>query len=179
MIKKSSKTFLKKVSKNMHKRFIKTIYLDMDGVIADFEKRYLELYNVTPQQTRNNKHFNGFFDKFIDGDNFSTLDMMPDARQLITFLESIDIPTKILSSTASQDRHDVIAPQKERWLETHNINFERIFVPGKQFKYKYADNESLIIDDTVSVIDDWRRAGGHAIWHNNVPATLVMLKLYV
>ena len=28
---------------------INCIYLDMDGVIADFEKRYLELYGVTPQ----------------------------------------------------------------------------------------------------------------------------------
>lgn len=163
----------------MHKKFIKTIYLDMDGVIADFEKRYKELYQIEPRQAEKKKQFYKFFEHFIDTKQFATLEMMPQAEQLISFLQSIDIPTKILSSTASQEKYDLIAPQKEEWLDTHGINFERIFVPGKSLKYKYADSESLIIDDTVSVIDDWRRAGGHAIWHNNVPATLAMLQLYV
>jgi hypothetical protein len=151
----------------------------MDGVIANFEKRYKELYHMEPRQAEKKKEFNKFFDDFINTKQFATLEMMPEARQLISFLENIDIPTKILSSTASQERYDAIAPQKLLWLETHDIKFEPIFVPGKRFKYKYADSESLIIDDTVSVIDDWRRAGGYAIWHNNVPATLAMMKLYV
>ena len=151
----------------------------MDGVIANFEKRYIELFEAMPSRDDKSNKFGKNFDMFIDTKQFAILEMMPDARQLISFLESIDIPTKILSSTASQKRHEAIAPQKEQWLDEHNIKFERIFVPGKQFKYKYADSESLIIDDTVSVIDDWRRNGGHAIWHNNVPATLAMLKLYV
>lgn len=163
----------------MHKQFIKTIYLDMDGVIADFEKRYKELYHMEPRQAEKKKQFNKLFDDFIETRQFATLEMMPQADQLISFLKGIDIPTKILSSTASQERYDAIAPQKEEWLDAHGITFERIFVPGKRFKYKYADFESLIIDDTVSVIDDWRRNGGHAIWHNNVPATLAMLQLYV
>ena len=163
----------------MHKQFIKTIYLDMDGVIADFVKRYQEMFHMEPRQAEKRKEFNKYFDEFIETKQFETLEMMPQAEQLIDFLKSIDIPTKILSSTASQARYDAIAPQKEKWLDEHNIHFERIFVPGKRLKYKYADGESLIIDDTVSVIDDWRRAGGYAIWHNNVPATLAMLKLYV
>ena len=158
---------------------ISCIYLDMDGVIADFEKRYKELYHMEPRQAEKKKEFNKYFDDFIATGQFETLDLMPEAEQLLSFLKSIDIPTKILSSTASQERYDAIAPQKEKWLDMHGINFERIFVPGKRFKYKYADANSLIIDDTVSVIDDWRRAGGYAIWHNNVPSTLMMLKLYV
>jgi hypothetical protein len=163
----------------MHKQFIKTIYLDMDGVIADFEKRYKEMFETMPSRDDKSNKFNRNFDKFIESKQFATLEMMPDAEHLISFLKGIDVPTKILSSTASEKRHDAIAPQKEQWLNEHDIKFERIFVPGKQLKYKYADSESLIIDDTVSVIDDWRRNGGHAIWHNNVPATLAMLKLYV
>lgn len=151
----------------------------MDGVIANFEKRYKELFQTMPARDDKSSRFNKNFDEFIDTKQFETLEMMPQAEQLISFLKSIDIPTKILSSTASETRHDSIAPQKEKWLKEHNIQFEPIFVPGKRLKYKYANNESLIIDDTVSVVDDWRRAGGHAIWHNNVPATLAMLKLYV
>ena len=163
----------------MHRKFIKTIYLDMDGVIANFEKRYKELFQTMPGRDDKSSRFNKNFDEFIATKQFASLEMMPQAEQLISFLKGIDIPTKILSSTASEARHDEISKQKLLWLETHGIDFEPIFVPGKRLKYKYANNESLIIDDTVSVVDDWRRAGGHAIWHNNVPATLAMLKLYV
>ena len=66
--------------------------------------------------------------------------------------------------------------QKIKWLETHDIDFQRNFVPGKHLKKKYARKDTLIIDDTESVINDWRAAGGVAILHKNVPDTLVQLK---
>lgn len=157
-------------------RKINCIYLDMDGVIADFEKRYLELYNVTPESTRNNKQFGGFFDNFIEGNNFATLDLMPDAMQLVMALRNALPPTQILSSTANPKRHEAISKQKIEWLEMQGIDFQRNLVPGKELKKKYARTDTLIIDDTESVIDDWRAAGGVAILHKNVADTLVQLK---
>ena len=156
-------------------RKINCIYLDMDGVIADFEKRYLELYNVTPSSVNYNE-FNTFFDRFIEDRNFETLDLMPDAMDLIRALRNALPPTQILSSTASEKRYDAISTQKIKWLQTHDIDFQRNFVPGKRHKKKYARTDTLIIDDTESVINDWRAAGGVAILHKNVPDTLVQLK---
>jgi hypothetical protein len=147
----------------------------MDGVIADFEKRYLELYGVTPDSTRNNKQFGGFFDKFIEDGHFATLDMMPGAMYLIYALRNAVPPTQILSSTASEDRHEAISKQKIEWLKTNQIDFQRNFVPGKRLKKNYARTDTLIIDDTESVISDWRAAGGVAIWHKNIQDTLVQL----
>lgn len=40
---------------------IQTVYVDMDGVIADFSKRYKEKFRASPEETRSNKEFNGFF----------------------------------------------------------------------------------------------------------------------
>jgi hypothetical protein len=148
----------------------------MDGVIANFEKRYLELYGVKPQDTRNNKEFSGFFDNFIEGGNFATLEMMPDAMELIVALRNALPPTQILSSTASTKRHKAISEQKIQWLETHGIDFQYNLVPGKELKKRYARTDTLIIDDTESIIEDWRAAGGVAIFHKNVPDTLVQLK---
>lgn len=155
---------------------INCIYLDMDGVICDFEKRYKELFNILPSEARNNREFDKFFDEFIANGNFATLEMMPDAMQLIVALRNALPPTQILSSTASQKRYDSISKQKTEWLEKHDIDFQRNFVPGKQHKKKYARKDTLIIDDTESVINEWRAAGGLAIFHRNIPDTLAQLK---
>ena len=163
----------------MHKPKISCIYLDMDGVIADFEKRYKELYKITPKETKDKKRFYGFFDVFIKNNNFATLEMMPSASVLIDFLRKASVPTHILSSTARPETHDIIGKQKMIWLQTHGITFNPVFVPGKNLKKEYAAPDKLIIDDTESVINDWRAAGGHAIWHKDVPSTLAMLNMYV
>ena len=36
---------------------IDKIYLDLDGCICDFEKRYEELYGATPKDSRDRKEF--------------------------------------------------------------------------------------------------------------------------
>lgn len=163
----------------MSKR-IECIYVDMDGVIADFEKRYKEMFNVRPEDARSKKEFHGLFDQFIQSQQFATLEMMPDANLLLSFLNSLDnIPKQILSSTARENTYDEISRQKGIWLQAHNIAYKRNFVPGKKHKYKYATPNSIIIDDTKSVIDDWNAAGGIGILHTDAISTISMLKMYI
>lgn len=163
----------------MPKPKIDCIYLDMDGVIADFEKRYKELYHMEPREAEKKTQFNGFFDSFIESGQFATLDKMPGTDKGLEFLRKCSAPTQILSSTANEDRYDAISKQKMIWLQTHGITFNPLFVPGKRFKYKYATPNSIIIDDTLSVITDWKKAGGIAIWHQDWETTLTILKMYV
>jgi hypothetical protein len=155
------------------------IYVDMDGVIADFSKRYKEKFKVTPEETRNNKEFGGYFEKFVDDREFQTLDMMLDTFMLLGFLNDLPIEKQILSSTARPHLHHLIAPQKQKWLDFHRIDYKANFVPGKSLKYKFATPDSIIIDDTKSVIDDWNKAGGIGILHKNAESTIAMLKKYI
>ena len=156
------------------------IYLDMDGVIADFYKRYFERYRLAPRDAEKKKEFNKYFDEFIETKQFETLDLMPGAMDGLIFLRKhLTVPTQILSSTANEARYDEISKQKKIWLNTHNITFTPNFVPGKRFKYKFAAPDHIIIDDTESVIEDWKKAGGIGILHKDWPTTLAILKLYV
>lgn len=163
----------------MHKPKISHIYLDMDGVIADFVKRYKEMYHMEPREAEKKKEFDKFFNEFIATEQFASLDLMPGTMQGIEFLRKAPVLTQILSSTANEKRYDAISKQKMIWLQKHGITFNPIFVPGKRLKYKYASPTSIIIDDTQSVIDDWKKAGGIGILHKDWSTTLAILKLYV
>lgn len=156
------------------------IYLDLDGVVADFVKRYKELYRMEPKEAEKKKEFNKFFDEFIATKQFETLDLMPGAMDGLTFLRKhLTVPTQILSSTANEARYDDISKQKLIWLNTHGVTFSTNFVPGKRHKYKFAGPDKIIIDDTESVIDDWKKAGGIGILHKDWVTTLAILKMYV
>jgi hypothetical protein len=154
---------------------IDKIYVDMDGVIADFEKRYTDMWGKISEEQRRSE-FRSNFNEFIKTEQFVTLELMPDARQLIDALYRIDIPKEILSSTAYQEVYEVISVQKASWLATHNIPWKQNFVPGKRHKYKWATPNSIIIDDTLSVIEDWEKAGGIGIHHKNTEQTLEELE---
>ena len=164
----------------MQKPKISMIYLDMDGVIADFTKRYKELYRMEPKDAEKKKQFDKFFNEFIATGQFAKLDLMPGAMDGLTFLRKhLTVPTQILSSTANEARYEDISNQKLIWLQTHGITFSANFVPGKRHKYKFAGPDKIIIDDTQSVIDQWRKAGGIGILHKDWPSTLAILRQYV
>ena len=158
---------------------IAKIYLDMDGVIADFDKRYKARYKMEPREAEEHKEFDKFFTQFIDDGEFATLDLMPDALQLINYLRSLDVPTEILSSSASEKRDPQIRPQKLEWLEKNGIEFNPIIVPGKRHKKDYSNKNTLLIDDTQVNIDQWRREGGIGILHADAQTTINILKMYI
>lgn len=150
----------------------------MDGVIADFNKRYKALYKMEPKEAEDKKEFYKFFDEFIATKQFATLDLMPDAVTLLNYLSKLNIPTEILSSTASEKRDADIRAQKLMWLQTNNIGFKVNLVPGKRLKKDFSNANSILIDDTPVNIDQWRREGGVGILHTDALTTIGILKMY-
>ena len=160
-------------------RKMKNIYLDMDGVIADFDKRYQELFNITTKQSERDKKWVQFFNQFIQDRHFATLDLMPEAIELMDYLKSTGIPIIILSSTSSEKRDGEIRPQKMEWLKKHKIDFPVILVPGAHLKKDYATPDSILIDDTSKNIDDWRRESGVGILYEDLLHTRIMMSMYI
>ena len=155
------------------------IYLDMDGVIADFDKKYKELYNIAPKDADTYKTFDKFFTTFIAERQFAKLDLMPDALLLINYLKSLSVPTEILSSTSSEKRDAEIREQKIEWLHKHNLTFPINLVPGKRLKRNFSNPNSILIDDTAQNIDQWRAEGGVGILHTDAMTTIGILKMYI
>lgn len=163
----------------MNKPKISCIYLDMDGVIADFEKRYIELFGIAPQEAEKSKKFDHYFEMFIANNGFADLPLMPGAIKGLEYLRKASVPTQMLTSSSDEKRHDAVSKQKCVWLEKHGITFNPIIVPGKKLKQQYAAPDKILIDDMEVNIKQWRDKGGIGILHKDWPTTLAILHMYV
>jgi hypothetical protein len=157
------------------KKFTK-IYLDMDGVITNFESKYKEMFGVVPADARDFKEFSPNWTKFIEEQKFEELDWFPGGMELISFLRSTQVPVEILSSSGGKKYHTEVESQKSVWLGSHGIEFKANIVPGRRKKAEYAKPDTILIDDTPDVIESFNAAGGVGILHKNAEETIEKLK---
>jgi hypothetical protein len=155
---------------------IKTIYLDMDGVLCDFDGKWIEIFGETPAASRANKTNSQQWDIFVQTSQFETLLPFPGWVYLLSAVKSYNVNLEILSSSGGQKYHTEVTTQKKKWLKNHDIDIPVNIVPGRKLKANYATANSLLIDDTSDVIMGFHEAGGYAIHHDSAPRTIKMLK---
>jgi hypothetical protein len=157
------------------------IYLDMDGVLANFDKQYELLFGVRPKEvSKRAKHFSENWDAFVIGNNFTKLDLFPGAAKLMAYADSLHVPVEILSSSGGTKWHFKVSAQKHEWLRDHGIKYKVNIVPGGHKKAEFAGPWNILIDDTLRVVENYRKAGGTAILHTDADKTIAELsKLYL
>lgn len=149
------------------------IYLDMDGVLTNFEKRYDELFGIRPsEQAERTTHFWRFFEEFIEGGNFRTLEKHPDADTLLQFVHEMRVPVEILTSSGGEKHHHRVSEDKIAWLQQNAIPYKANVVPGGSKKAAMAQPWHILVDDTPHVVEKYRAAGGTAILHHDIDVTL-------
>jgi hypothetical protein len=152
------------------------IFLDMDGVLANFEDRYVEKFGEFPKDdVKRRKHFWNNWKKFVDDADFETLDKHKNCDQLLRAVRALKLPIEILSSSGGGYSHDIVTEQKKKWLKSNGIEFNANIVPGGGHKAEFASAWNILIDDTENVIDRYRKAGGTAIHHVDIDETIKQL----
>jgi len=152
---------------------MKTLYIDMDGVLCNFEKRFEELFNKSADRSRELKEFTTDWSKFIEGGNFATLEWWPGGQELLEFVNSIpNINIEILSSSGGELYHKEVTEQKQKWFKDHGITYKQNIVPGSSLKKDYArGNDTILVDDTDYVIEGFIEKGGIGILHRDLGNT--------
>lgn len=153
-----------------------TVYLDMDGVLANFDKSFRQY------KTEHVEDHIRFRDAVMLGNIFEDLEIMPGAYDLLNavkMLHSSKIDVQILTSvgTFDVDRGNAAKQQKLLWLEKHGIMYKANFVRTKPEKSLYAHKFCILIDDSIGCVEPFIKKGGVGILHNsrNVRDTLYTL----
>ena len=153
------------------------LYLDMDGVLCNFEKRFTELYGKDALGARDRKNFTTNWPNFIMDGNFESLEWFPGGKELLDFIQNkTDWEVEILSSSGGEKFHSEVAAQKVVWLCNKGIPYKANIVPGRKHKTAYATPETILIDDTEDIIVNFNAAGGLGILHKDINETLAKLR---
>lgn len=157
------------------------IYLDMDGVLTDFEKKYEELFGVRPDEVKSRtKHFWSNWQQFVALNSFEHLEKHKDADRLLNFALALGVPVEILSSSGGETNHENVSMQKIKWLLNNDIRLKANIVAGGSKKAAFAQPWHILIDDTEHVVEKYRAAGGTAILHYDIDVTIRELsRLYL
>jgi hypothetical protein len=152
----------------MEKKY--TIYCDLDGVLVDFIKGYLELTgrDITGQFL-NSKWFWEPIDRA--GKKFwSDLEWTHDGKHLWNHIEKHN--PKILSAP-SRENDSIIG--KHDWVK-REIPGSQLLLRSPQNKKEFATPTSILIDDRLDNIEGWVNSSGIGILHKNAVHTIKQLK---
>lgn len=139
-----------------------TLYLDMDGVLCNFDKAYR---TIDPEKADRKKFREAVFTHKI----FEDLEFMHDAHVLLDFVSTLDgINIEILTSMGTYDelQGQEAKTQKLYWLHKHSIPYKANFVRAKQEKANFAHDRTILVDDSIGCITPFVAKGGHAIHHS-------------
>ena len=94
------------------------IYLDMDGVLTNFDAKFDSLFGKRPTSGESRKkHFWDNWIAFIEGNHFQDLEMLDGAEMLLKEVRDLRVPVEILSSSGGASHHEKVKARSTRhWL---------------------------------------------------------------
>lgn len=142
-----------------------TLYVDMDGVLCDFEGGFEKLVGG-PITSETKKQFWKTLKGMTEEEHvnyWANLDWTSQGKQLWSSVANFS-PT-ILSSPGTSMRQ-IVEAGKRKWINKH-LNPQPSSVIFETSKEKYADKSSILIDDREKVLNPWLAAGGIGILHKD------------
>ena len=136
------------------------IFVDMDGVLADF---FTEWKKLIGQNWRDITDIKPALQKIRDTENFwLDLPMTPNAQNLLNLIKDLKGEYNILSSPLPDDPNS--EPHKREWIENH-LNFfppKRVIITHDKARYatQRDGTPNILIDDYGVNVRNWEAAGG-------------------
>lgn len=157
-----------------------TIYLDMDGVVADFDAYAEPIVGFrTPGGVRYDQE--GWAKISANPRVYRDLPEMPDADRLVKEVQQLaanhSMDVKFLTAIPRQNDVPWVHWDKIKWVESRWPAIPVFFGPYSNDKHQHCKSpDDILIDDRPSNIKEWQAVGGKAILHQgDIDATLSAL----
>ena len=157
------------------------IYLDMDGVIADFNQRFENLSGMEPSAFEQ-KYGKDLFWDFIDEKNklrfWVGIPVMEGAKQLVDYVSKHDYTVLTAPSMKKESRLGKLLWIRNKTGDLFNSKPQVIFKKAKEkHKVKPSLTEfDILIDDRADTVDRWTSAGGTGILFQSASQAIKELK---
>lgn len=152
------------------------VFLDLDGVFADFDARVKRLTGKHPNQLTRDKLWQA-----VNADKrfFAELELIEGCMLLWEATRDLE-PIFLTGAPTSQ----VFQEQKREWVARIFGREFMVHVVPKKLKQEFSGPHKVLIDDTPQNIEQWIARGGYGILHagdhaSTVEALQKLLKLYI
>jgi hypothetical protein len=146
------------------------LYLDCDGVLADFDAGAIAVLGMHPRKYQDSRGLHRFWHALARADDFyGTLPPLPDAMALFEGVRHLSpiILTGVPRGGWAED-------QKRRWA-AHHFPGVPIITTSAALKREHCHPGDILVDDTLKYRHLWEEAGGHFVHHTSAAATLAEL----
>lgn len=149
---------------------IEKIYIDLDGVLADFDAWKDEFGKTHPEI---NTDIQEFWTQAATVDRlYYHLDLMPDASALMMYLESLGIPLAILTAIPRRKSIPSAESDKREWVKENIGDIEFHIGPFAKDKQRFSKPGMVLIDDKQKNIDEWNAKGGDGVVFTSTNRTI-------
>ena len=155
------------------------VYVDMDGVIADFFSALAEFRKVNHWKDKGEITIDTSI-KELQGTNFfETLPVFPFAKKLVDLVKSYTGGDWYINTSPLRDDHKNSEYYKTKWLEKHNFDPKDIIVTKRKESYavdKKTGIPNILIDDRPKNLERWVARGGVGIRYQANEDSLDLIK---
>lgn len=155
-------------------KLVNTIWLDMDGVLADFDKSARRLFGMKPEDFERLHGPDKFWDLIkSEPDFFLKLEPMPDMKELYNYTKKYNPPILTGIPKALEEQY---GNQKIEWSRKKFGEKQKIFLTRASKKHMFCKPGDILIDDRTKYKHLWENAGGLYIVHKSAKETIKALK---
>ena len=155
------------------------VYVDMDGVIADFFSALAEFRKVNHWKDQGEITLDTSI-KDLRGTNFfETLPVFPFAKKLVDLVKSYTGGEYYINTSPLRDDLENSRKYKTKWLQKHNFVPNDIIVTKRKESYavdKQTGIPNILIDDRPKNLEKWVARGGIGIRYQANEDSLDLIK---
>lgn len=161
------------------------IYLDMDGVLADFDKLMRDTFGKTFKDISSSSQDRWSIVSKELPDLYNRLDKLMGSDELVTGVYELaanhGYTVGVLTALPSMGHIPNALTHKKLWLKRHYPQLLEDFNIGPHAVHKqnFAEPGYVLIDDMQINIAQWTLKGGTGILYTNANEALTMLREYL